>query len=230
MTKKASKAITKDTSPTIQLTAEIGTKMQIELASLENRIRLTMIGVVSDNYLIYSLPVKIMQAVNKNTFMTGTSIKIRCISRGAAFGFHTTIIGITESPVRLLIVKYPDNIQRHTIRKNQRVKCLLPAKLTKNNVDINGVIADISRCGCHFQAKKSDLTQEQINITQPGETITLSLSLPGMEAKKITSATIKNTFVDLEKAQIGIEFIDVNSEILALIDNFIAMSFDLPPF
>jgi len=224
------KPVKNQNSPSVKLSAEIGTEMQIEIENVGSRIKFTMIGILPKQYLIFRIPDKIDNATTKAALKIGKPINIRSISRGSAFGFTTSIMGITLNPDSLLFVKYPDNIQQHTIRKNQRVKCLLPAKLGKEKVIINGVIADLSRSGCHFQAKKASFNNERIQLTKSNELLHLALSLPGMEGNKSISALIKNTFIDSEKAQIGIQFKDVDEATLKLLDNFIAMSFDLPPF
>lgn len=229
MSEEKLKSITTNTSPAIKLAAEIGTEMQVEITNLESRVKLTLIGVVPGQYLILRIPEKLFQSSGSAAFKTGSSLNIRSISRGSAFGFHSSIIGFHQTPDTLLYAKYPEKIQQHTIRKNQRVKCLLPAKLMYESIQIAGITADISRSGCHFQAKK-DFSSEQVKLTQSGEKITLALSMPGMEADKKITAIIKNTFIDSEKAQMGIEFIAVDESTLKSLDEFIAMSFDLPPF
>ncbi len=203
--------------------------MQVEITSLESRVKLILIGIVPKQYIILHIPEKLFQSSGSAAFKIGSSLNIRSISRGSAFGFHSSIIGFHQTPDTLLYAKYPEKIQQHTIRKNQRVKCLLPAKLMHESVQITGITADISRSGCHFQAKKN-FSAEQIKLTQSGEKMTLALSMPGMETYKKITAIIKNTFIDSEKAQMGIEFIDVEESTLKSLDEFIAMSFDLPPF
>ena len=229
MSQEKSKPITKNTKPAIKLTAEIGTEMQVEITNLDSRVKLILIGVVAKQYLIFRIPEKLFQAGGTSAFKIDSILNVRGISRGFAFGFHSSIIAVHQTPDTLLFAKYPAKIQQHTIRKNQRVKCLLPAKLTHESTQISGITADISRSGCHFQAKK-DFTTEQIKLTQSGKKITLALSLPGKEAEKKLTAIIKSTFIESEKAQMGIEFINVDDGTLKLLDDFIAMSFDLPPF
>jgi len=230
MSKDKLSSITKDSSPAVKIAAEIGTEMQVEIATLNSRVKLILIGVLASKYLIYHLPQKVIQASNTSTLKANTTINVRCISRGTAFGFQSTIISATVTPDTLLFVNYPKNIQQHTIRKSQRVKCLLPAKLLQESVTLSGIAADISRSGCHFQSKKDFLSQKQAALIQSTNKITFALSLPGMEGDKQLSALIKNTFIDTEKVQIGIQFIDVDENTIQLIDDFVEMSFDLPPF
>ena len=214
----------------VKLSAEIGTEMQAELSNVEGRIKLTLLGILSGQYLIYQIPKSLLKATTSSVFATASVIKIRCISRGIAFGFTAPIISFLKHPDLLLFVKYPENIQKQAIRKNQRVKCLLPATITQATASISGTIADLSSSGCHFQAKKTSLTTEQIKMTQENELISVELALPGIDRKMKVNATIKNIFVDSDKAQIGIQFNDVENSILTNIEAFVDMSFELAPF
>ncbi len=215
----------------VKLAAEIGTEMQVEITNLGNRIKLTMVGIVPGEYLLFQLPEKFTTKAAKSTaFSADTIINVRSLSRGTAFGFNSTILGTSTTPDTLLFVKYPYKIQQQTIRKNQRVKCLLPATLTKNTMTINGTIADLSASGCHFQTQKSKLSAEEIKIIKSEESINIAISLPAIEGEKSISALIKNTFVDADKIQLGIEFEEIDQATMTMIENFINMSFDISPF
>ena len=214
----------------VKLSAEIGTEMQAELSGVDGRIKLTLIGIHSSQYLIYQIPSSLQKVASSSVFKTDSAIKVRCISRGIAFGFTTSVMHFLKQPDLLLFVKYPLIIQKQTIRQNQRVKCLLPASIGQDATKISGTIADLSRSGCHFQAKKKSLTNEQIKIAQADESVIVELSLPGVDGKMNLNATIKNIFIDTDKAQIGIQFNEVDNSILTNIDTFVAMSFDLAPF
>ena len=109
-------------SPTVKLSTEIGTEMQMEIAGLSSRIKLTMIGLLDGKYLIFHLPPKIYAAIGNNLLKPNISINIRGISKGEAYGFTTSIIMVNQTPDTLMFVKYPHKIQQHTIRQGQRIK------------------------------------------------------------------------------------------------------------
>jgi len=214
----------------MKLISEIGTEMQLEIPGLDSRLKLQLIGVLTGQYLIFNVPNKTLNTIDKKHLAAGVGVNIRCVSRGSIFGFHATINSLNRSPKILLFLSYPKEIQRQSIRKNLRVKCLLPARLIQEKIDIHGTVADISRSGCNFQVKKESLSVEQIKLSQTGQEASFALSLPGVEGEKQLQATTKSTHIDHEKVQIGIEFKNVDDAVLKIIDNFITMSFDLSPF
>ncbi len=216
--------------PSVKLAAEIGTEMQVEITDSGSRIKLIMVGVVPGQYLLFQIPEKNISSRTLKIFEVGSIINIRCISRGIAFGFNSIIMGATISPDTLLFVKYPEFIQQQSIRKNQRVKCLLPATVNQDAISVKGTIADLSSSGCHFQTQKSLLNNEQIGIMKRNTLIKIAILLPAVEVTKGIPAQIKSTFSDLEKIQLGIEFKKVGQKTNKLIENFVNMSFEIPPF
>ncbi|MFT5450719.1 MAG: hypothetical protein ACI9N9_000199 [Enterobacterales bacterium] len=219
----------KNKSATIRLSAEIGTEMSVELPSLNNRIKLPLIGILTNEYLIFHLPQKIISMTSSKDFSSGIGVNIRSISRGAVFGFHASIISKHTLSESALFVSYPKTIQTQVIRKSLRVKCLLPACVSQDDVLLSGTVADISQGGCNFQAKKEFFNTEQVKCFQVGNDIKVALSLPGIEGEKTIDTKIINLAQDVEKVQLGLAFNNIEQATLKLIDDIIAMSFDISP-
>jgi riboflavin synthase alpha subunit len=221
--------MSKKESATIRLSAEIGTEMSVELPSLKNRITLTLIGILNNEYLIFHLPQKIINMTTAKDFSSGIGVNIRSISRGSVFGFHASIISKHTLPESALFISYPKSIQTQVIRKSLRVKCLFPASVSQNDVSLSGTVADISEGGCNFQAKKESFNIEQVKVFQVGENVTMALSLPGIKGETSIDARIINLALDAEKVQVGLAFNTVEETTLKIIDDIIAMSFDISP-
>ena len=212
------------------LTAEINTEMQLEIAGLNHRIKLSLVGLLKGQYLLFSIPQKLIDSIGIGAFTVGLPVNVRCISRGAAFGFHSSIAHMNQVPTKLLFLEYPEGIQRHKIRKAQRVKCLLPAEIQQEQIKVSGNIADISRSGCHFQAKVSNFGTDEAALAKAGGEVNIKIAIPGVNGHQSIKSSVKNFAMDVEKVQIGLEFLSVEPEIIAMIDEFVAMSFDLEPF
>ena len=220
------KTTTDSSSP---LYTEVGTEMQLEFPGLENRLKLSLIGLQSNRYLIFHLPNKYYKSIDKSVYAVGTVVNIRFISRGSVFGFRSRIINLSSQPEYLIFFQYPNDLQKQVIRKNNRVYCLLPAKLSQNSINIEGTVADISLSGCSFQAKTGAFTTDQIKQIQSDKNIDFAISLPGVQGEKTMKAAVQNVVVDSEKAKFGIQFTSIDDDTRAILNNFIAMSFDLSP-
>lgn len=221
--------MSKNKSATIRLSAEIGTEMSVELPSLKNRIKLPLIGILNNEYLIFHLPQKILKVTTSKDLSPGVGVNVRSISRGSVFGFHASIISKHTLSESALFVSYPKLIQTQVIRNSLRVKCLFPASVSQDDVSLSGTVADISQGGCHFQAKKEFFGLEHVKYFQVGKSVKIALSLPGIEAEKTIDTKIINIAQDAEKVQIGLAFNNVEAATLKLIDDIIAMSFDISP-
>ena len=212
---------------TIQLESEIGTELHLELDGSDGRVVTTLIGVAKNTLIIISVPDKVATKLSKEDILPDATL--RGISRGQAFGFKVSALRILLQPDALLILAYPASVQVQAIRKNRRVKCLLPAKFGQDTTGIPGVIADLSNSGCHFQAS-SELNDQQKAIVQLDQTVLMSFALPGREAPKTIEAVVRNTYVNDKTVHIGFEFRDVDSATKNVLEEFIALSFEIQPF
>ena len=211
----------------VYLQSEIGTELHLELDGTEGRVLTTLIGVAKNKLLIISIPEKLALQLGAEDSLPEATL--RGISRGQAFGFKVPALRVLSEPDALLILDYPSSIQIQAIRKNRRVKCLLPAKFGQDTTGVPGVIADLSNSGCHFQAS-SELNDHQKAIVQLGQVVLMSFALPGREAPKTIEAVVRNTYVNDATIHIGFEFRDVDSATKNVLDEFIALSFEIQPY
>jgi len=212
----------------IKFSAEINTEMQLELEQLKGRHRCTLIGVIKNNSLIFrSDDVDLNQTLM--TTKEQSPLTIRGISRGEAFGFNCQLQRFIRAPQELFFVTYPNQVQHQSIRNSRRVKCLLPATFAQDTTGIGGVIMDISNSGCHFQTI-GHLNDHQADIIQIDAPILISFELPGKEVPKTIEALIRNTYVEDDTVHVGIQFTQVDSVTLKLLNEFIALSFEISPF
>jgi hypothetical protein len=213
---------------TIKFSSEIETEMQVELAQLDGRHRCILVGVVQSDSLIFRTNDKALNEALAN-LPENSPLTIRGISRGEAFGFNCQFQCFLDKPQPLFIVSFPDRVQHQTIRNSRRVKCLLPATFARGTTGIGGVIVDISNSGCHFQTI-GQINNHQAEIIQLDAEIMVSFELPGKEVPKTIEAVIRNTFVEDDTVHVGIQFNQVDTITLKLLNEFIALSFEISPF
>ncbi len=61
----------------MNLSAEIGTEMQVEITNSGNRIKLALIGIVPNQYLLYRIPEKHSSDKVINAFTKNSAINIQ---------------------------------------------------------------------------------------------------------------------------------------------------------
>ncbi|MEL0035544.1 MAG: PilZ domain-containing protein [Gammaproteobacteria bacterium] len=211
----------------MKLTSEIGTELQLEIERTEGRVRTVLVGVISDDMLILQITEKLADVISQLDALP--VVTLRGISRGQAFGFKSQALRCISNPTNLMLIEYPESIQKQDVRRNRRVKCLLPANLTQDNHSVSGVIADLSNSGCHFQTS-TDLTNDQTAMLQLEQVVTLSFQLPGLETPKKAQAVVRNTYIEQSTIHLGFEFTEVDNVTASAMEEFISLSFDIQPF
>jgi hypothetical protein len=219
-----------ETSNYITLKAEIGTDMQFEVTGVKGRVKLKMLGLLKKHFLLFHVPLKVIEALGTSTLVAGLPLKVRCISRGAVFGFHSKVIHLSQVPYKILCIEYPEVLQKQEIRSSQRARCLLPASISDGSLTLEGSVADISRTGCHFQAKRTDLEDQRAKLVKDDSEVSTLIALPGINGKQKINSIVRNLSLEPDKAHVGIQFTDVDPKVLKVIDDFVAMSFELQPY
>ena len=213
----------------LKLADEFQTEMQLEIAGMHGRFKSNLVGVINEEVLMFHIPAKFADPLQRLTKNQGITVVVRGISRGTAFGFKGAAIKFIRHPKAILLVAYPTQIQTQVIRASKRIKCLLPCEFTKDETVVKGVIADISTNGCHFKTQ-IDITEEQADAMQLNNEVTMTLTLPGSDKSISLKSLIRNTYMDDHKIDIGFQFEDVDADSEAKLQEFIDLSFDVEAF
>ncbi len=105
----------------------------------------TLLGIDFNDFLIVKLPPQ-LEARGKLT--EGSDLIVRMEHGGTLFGFKVTLLSLVTHPARVLFLSYPADIEHIPLRKNKRVKCLIPTLIEYEGVSLNGFVYDISKGGC----------------------------------------------------------------------------------
>jgi c-di-GMP-binding flagellar brake protein YcgR len=207
----------------------VGSPLQIELDGVTATLNSLSIGFLPDNYIIIRHPYKENFGPITNKLFKGNKITVRYLNGGNVFAFQSTIIGATNDPFKLVFMEYPTTIVRHSLRKDRRVQCYLPAELfneRKKDKDIisdmayKGIISDISISGCSFDMIITPSIQAgpYVRINGP---IALRIQMPGIENRIELFGRIKRMKRDSKKMNIGILFDEVDDGIIHSITEYI---------
>ena len=198
----------------------VGTPLQIEINDVSVKMSSTAVGYVAETCLIIKHPSTGGFGPVSNKLFKGNKITVRYISNGSVFGFQSELLGVANDPVRLLFLRYPKLIARHSLRKSRRVGCYLPADLVINHVTEEapvpetfrgGIVEDISELGCNYCMIK-DFPDMPFPTIEVGETVTLSLLLPGTENEVQLRGSVRRIERDVRRIGVGIQFCDITEE------------------
>ena len=140
---------------------------------------------------------------------------------GTMFGFQSQIIELIRSPLKLVFIKYPEEIESVDFRGNERVVCFLPANLKIAENIIEGGITDISRAGC-LSVIEAPGHEDRINLLELNNEIKIGFYLPGIEGELSIDSKQRSIKKDDDGTSIGIEFVKMDSSVQAKLFGFLS--------
>ncbi|ODS32557.1 MAG: Cyclic di-GMP binding protein [Candidatus Scalindua rubra] len=202
----------------------IGTTFRVQFKGALRRLSCELIGIGSnDKYLIIKMPPTHSMKNISNFLNKGNDISVKYVHNGTVFGFQSRIIDLIYKPFKLVFIEYPEKIESYDFRGHKRIECFLPANVRIANQTIKGSITDISRVGCLFVVKTPKL-ESIINLQELNNEINVGFQLPGIEKELIAAAKLKSIKKDNTNTNIGIEFINMDSEVQAKLFDFLLIA------
>lgn len=125
------------------------------------RLKLPLVGYETGKYIMLKYP---SSSDNySDVLIEGNVAIVRYLlegDKGCCFAFRATIRHIIQSPEKLILLNYPTKIENRQLRAHQRITTHLPAAISLNapdqsNIEIHGIIVDLSLKGCGFTFKAS---------------------------------------------------------------------------
>ena len=167
----------------------------------------------------------------------GVQCVVRYLFDGNLYGFETVVIKLQFDPIPLLFLKYPQNIENVSLRKNKRVPSFIPVKVAvtaspdgEQNGDqqeedsqspdtsevYDGTILDISKSGCQLSMKNDLKLNSEISLT---------FTLPPQQTIEKLKCYVRNSRKSKDSCMIGIEFdFSESKDIKNIFDEFFDLS------
>lgn len=141
------------------------------------------------------------------SFINNAPLTVRFLSGGAVYAFSTTLVRVHHQPP-VLVLEYPDKVQRYNLRSSARISIVLPAGVSKNGGPNQqmGAVLDISASGARLGLEAAD----GIGI---GTILHISCILPDGVAISRLPATVRNIYEESGKYLLGISFLDNDSSV-----------------
>lgn len=222
---KVQKKSKRSSNKTFHLNIDVSTILHIEMPNISSKIKLELLGIKHNEYLIVNLPTLIdsefFEICNENT---GTKIICRYVFKGTAYGFRSELMGIITSPISILVFKYPEDVEECNLSRYRRVNTILPSRIKFGSSMFYGSITDISQGGCQFTILHSLIDAKDFDIIKNTSLANISviLKLPGIEKDVVVPAMRKSLRRDSTKVYIGVEFNNLDKNTENILKRFIA--------
>lgn len=184
----------------------VKTGLEMSLAAEDNSFcgKCTYVGQIRDQYIVVTPPSDF--AALENKLRQTDPITIRYSFEGNIFEFSSKLMEIKYRPLMLLMLQFPDSIEKKELRSQKRICCFLSATMKINDETLDGIIKDISKFGCRFVLETSGKLEKPL---RSNDQIALAFDFPGISDRQEIMGTIKDIRKKESRLDVGIEFAKV---------------------
>ena len=161
----------------------------------------TYVGQIRDQYIVVTPPPDF--AALENKLLKADPITVRYSFEGNIFEFSSKLMEIKYRPLMLLLLQFPDSIEKKELRSQKRICCFISATMEINDETQDGIIKDISKFGCRFVFENSGKLEKVLRID---DQIALAFDFPGISDRQEIMGKIKDVRRNESRMDVGIEF------------------------
>jgi c-di-GMP-binding flagellar brake protein YcgR len=202
--------------PGFHLDLALGQPCVLSFESDKERFRSSIIGLEPYQFIIIRLP-GVPGIQQKLAQGPGITLRLEC--DGTLWGFNSRVLKTVLSPAPMLAVAYPYSAERLQLRRHRRATCFLPARISNDFLDVDGLVTDISLGGCHLVLDGA-VTEKVLNIMS-GDPVVLTLSTEGGQPLSV-DATVHRRRNGKSRQSMGLEFASPPPEAGSRIARFVA--------
>jgi c-di-GMP-binding flagellar brake protein YcgR len=196
-------------SPASFLTVGHALKISLTLGPHKAMYGSTLLGWKDHAWLVCEWPAQLGHGAE---IPRGTPCTISYLHEGKLVGYRTEIRDLVTSPVPLLFIAFPQNVEEMHLRKHVRVSSCEPVLLMRSDAGSGsapsmlpsdfsgGMLKDLSLGGC------SVALAQRPSWLRPGATIRLEFELPGLGHVTNLTGIVKNADAKGDHCLAGFEF------------------------
>lgn len=181
----------------------LGSDIKLEFPDSEMLTESIMVGLLSDHFLIVTIP----HSYPDLDQLVGSPKRtiIRYVHDGKVWMFKSQLLQCIEAPALLLIFEYPRVMHFHELRNAKRASIYIPSTFhLDGEKELYGTLIDLSSSGSLCQLKhknKEELPQIEFNAA-----VLLRCLLPGIKEEQQISGRVRNVSTAGCETNIGVEF------------------------
>ena len=161
----------------------------------------TYVGQMRDQYIVVTPPPDF--AALENKLLQADPITVRYSFEGDIFEFSSKLMEIKYEPLMLLVLQFPESIEKKELRSQKRICCFISATMEINDETQDGIIKDISKFGCRFVFETSSKLEKALQID---DQVALAFDFPGFPDRQEIVGNIKDVGRNESRLDVGIEF------------------------
>jgi hypothetical protein len=198
-------------------------ELLIEIIDLKLRIKSMLVGMEHGQYVIAKIFEKDLMGRFRSEDVTRSPLIVGYTHDDVVYGFRTRVLNVVSLPAKLFFMKYPDKLEKLSVRKKLRHECELEAQAMLSNDIVDVLIVDISKEGCQCEIKIRGSGDEALyGMVQVDKKIGLMVRFPGTERGCNLHGVIRYGSKDADRIRLGVVFENVPDEVRAGLEGFIS--------
>jgi hypothetical protein len=182
-----------------------------------------LVGMEHGQYVIAKIFEKDLMGRFRSEDVTRSPLIVGYTHDDVVYGFRTRVLNVVSLPAKLFFIKYPDKIEKLSVRKRLRHECEVEAQAMLSNDIVEVLIVDISKEGCQCVIKIRGSGDEALyGMIQVDKKIGLMARFPGTEGGCNLQGVIRNVSKDEDRIRLGVVFENVDDDARAGLDGFIS--------
>ncbi len=210
-----------DAKPSLPITLDA--ELLIEIVDLKLRIKSMLVGMEHGQYVIAKIFEKDLMGRFRSDDVTRSPLIVGYTQDEVVYGFRTSVLSVISSPAKLFFIKYPDKIEKLSVRKKLRYECEVEAQAMLGNDIVEVLIVDISKEGCQCVIKiRGSGDSALYGMVQVDKKIGLMARFQGAGRGCNLHGVIRYGSKDADRIRLGVVFENVSDEARAGLDDFIS--------
>lgn len=134
-------------------------------------------------------------------FEFNSPLTVRFLRDGKVYAFKTTLTRVHNQPP-VMVLKYPEKVEYHNMRSDERVGVVFPVRIIENGGQVNkmGAVLDLSASG-------AKVGLDELGDIRVGEEIELSFTLPNGAAVSDLAVAVRSISEENGKYFLGTSFL-----------------------
>ena len=200
----------------ICLELEVGACVLVEIEGLRRSFKARCLGWDCGRFVLVTFPAR--PEIRDHLYQDRGLILRYLQEDGVLHGFHSSVDSVLYKPERLLFARYPQSVERLSLRKEDRVNCYVRARLSlgQDKGEAAGLLLNISRSGCRMALG----AQGPDPLPTVGQTLTLSSRFFGLPEDRQVQVCVRALHLEPHRVAVGLLFENLPEDVVAEIDAY----------
>lgn len=202
----------------------VGTKVQISSQDGKMRFLTSLVGVHDQDVIVAHLPTaeELLEKCGcsqvplqwyETFFNVKQDLILRLVDKGVVYAFETSVMEITGSKNRMIMLSYPTKVYQQELRKEPRYPCTLLAHIYCRHEQFDGLIKDVSNGGCQIRLPDHESLQKIRQLKESGFFITFEILFPDNDSYFVFKGDLISVLPLQRGLRLGIAFKNQYTEI-----------------